>query len=44
MEKLKLVFRAVQSGISENKVLEFLENEKIADFDLDNFKSRYQIK
>lgn len=44
MEKVKLLFRAMQSGLPEQKVSEFLEKEAIADFDLQNFKSRFQIK
>lgn len=41
MEKVKLLFRAMQSGLPEQKVAEFLEKEAIADFDLQNFKSRF---
>ena len=41
MEKLKLLFRAIQSGLPEKKVQEFLETETLADFDLQNFKSRF---
>lgn len=43
MEKLKLLFKAIQSGLPEQKVQEFLEKETIADFDLQNFKSRFQL-
>jgi hypothetical protein len=44
MEKMKLVFRAIQSGLPEAKVAEFLETETISDYDLQNFKSRFQLK
>lgn len=41
MEKMKLLFRAIQSGLPEKKVQEFLDTETLADFDLQNFKSRF---
>lgn len=34
MEKLKLLCRAIQAGLPETQVNEFLEQEAIADFDL----------
>lgn len=44
MEKLKLVSRAIQIGMPEKQVFELLDDENIPDFDLDNLKSRLQIK
>lgn len=44
MEKMKLVCRAMQIGLPEKEVMSLLEDENIADFDLDNLKSRIQIK
>jgi hypothetical protein len=44
MEKLKLVSRAIQMGLPEQQVMSLLEEENIADFDLDNLRSRVQMK
>ncbi len=44
MEKMKLVCRAIQIGLPEKEIMSFLDEENIADFDLDNLKSRIQIK
>jgi len=44
MEKMKLVCRAMQIGLPEKEVMGLLDDENIADFDLDNLKSRIQIK
>ena len=42
MEKLKLVSKAIIAGEDENDVCSFLDTENIADFDLDNFRSRLE--
>ena len=44
MEKLKLVSKAIQAGENESEVCAYLDQENIADFDLDNFKSRLEEK
>jgi hypothetical protein len=44
MEKMKLVCRAMQIGLPEKEVMSLLDDENIADFDLDNLRSRIQIK
>jgi hypothetical protein len=44
MEKMKLVCRAMQIGLPEKEVMSLLDDENIADFDLDNLRSRVQIK
>jgi len=44
MEKMKLVCRAMQIGLPEKEVISLLDDENIADFDLDNLKSRIKIK
>ena len=44
MEKMKLVCKAIQIGLPEKEVMSLLDEENIADFDLDNLKSRLQIK
>jgi hypothetical protein len=44
MEKMRLLFRAVQEGLPEEEVQAFLNSESIADFDLPNFKSRFALK
>jgi len=40
MEKMKLVCRAMQIGLAEVDVMTLLDTENVADFDLDNLKSR----
>lgn len=40
MEKMKLVCRAMQMGLPEKDIMSLLDDENIADFDLDNLKSR----
>lgn len=40
MEKMKLVCRAMQMGLPEKDIMSLLDDENIADFDLDNMKSR----
>ena len=42
METLKLVFRACQTGLTEQEVKQFIKTHKVADFDLENFKSRFK--
>jgi hypothetical protein len=42
MEKLKLVSKAIIAGEDENDVCSYLDTENIADFDLDNFRSRLE--
>lgn len=44
MEKMKLVCRAMQIGLPEKDIMSLLDDENIADFDLENLKSRIQIK
>jgi hypothetical protein len=40
MEKMKLVCRAMQMGLPEKDIMSLLDDENIADFDLNNLKSR----
>lgn len=40
MEKMKLVCRAMQMGLPEKDIMSLLDDENIADFDLENLKSR----
>lgn len=40
IEKLKLVSEAIESGLTEKEVMDFLEEENIPDFDLSNLRSR----
>jgi hypothetical protein len=40
LEKLNLVEKAVESGLSKNDVLEFLTEENLADFNLKNLRAR----
>jgi hypothetical protein len=44
MEKMKLVCRAIQIGLPEKDIMGLLDEENIADFDLENLKSRILIK
>lgn len=41
---MKLVCRAMQIGLPEKDIMSLLDDENIADFDLENLKSRIQIK
>jgi hypothetical protein len=40
MEKMKLVCRAIQIGLPEKEIISLLDDENIADFDIENLRSR----
>lgn len=40
MEKMKLVCRAIQIGLPEKEIMSLLDDENIADFDIENLRSR----
>jgi hypothetical protein len=44
MQKATLTFKATQAGLDDVLVKEFLQVEKISDFDFDNFVSRFGLK